>query len=78
MASSTLLPITKIYTEWEALIAIGKVLLDCTVKALAIHYVKMRKIILVVLVHTTIWWRSSKAYWYGEEHVQVGRKILET
>lgn len=78
MASSTLLPITKIDTEWETLIAIGKILLDCAVKALAIHYVEMCKIILVVLVHMTIWWRSSEAYWYGEEHVQVRRKILET
>lgn len=78
MASSTLLPITKIHTEWEALVAIGKVLLDSAVKALAVHYVEMRKIILVVLVHISIWWRSSEAYWYGEEHVLVRRKILET
>ena len=78
MASSTLLPITKIHTEWETLIAIGKVLLDRAVKALTIHNVEMRQIILVVLVHITIRWRSSEAYWYGEEHVQVRRKILET
>ena len=78
MASSTLLPITKIHTEWEALVAIGKILLDRAVKALAIHNVEMRQIILVVLVHRTRRWRSSEAYWYGEEHVQVRRKILET
>ena len=78
MASSTLLPITKIETRREALIAIGKVLRDCAVKALAVHYVEVRKIILVMLVRITIRWRSSEAYWYGEEHVQFRREILET
>lgn len=77
MATSTLLPITKIDTEGETLIAIGEVLLNCAVKALAIYYVEMRKIILLVSVHINIW-RSTWAYRYGEEHIQVGRKILET
>ena len=49
MTSGTLLPIPKIRTEWEALIAIGKVLLNCAVKTLAVHYVEMGKIILVVV-----------------------------
>ena len=78
MASSTLLPTTKVHTKGETLIAIGEVLLDCAVKALAIHYVEMRKIILLVLIHIKMLTRSSQAYRYGEEHIQVRRKILET